>query len=98
MIGRKFGAAVAVLAAAALFACAAALRNEETPPSSAGAGNFAFVNVTVIPMDRAGALPGQTVLVSDGVIAAIGPSSTVRARAGDTVIDGRGKFLIPGLA
>ena len=87
-----------MLAAAALFACGAALKNGEGPPAAAPAAGFAFVDVTVIPMDREGALPGQTVLVSDGVIAAIGPASRVRARAGDTVIDGRGKFLIPGLA
>ena len=98
MIGKRSGAAVAMLAAAALFACGAALGTGEEPSASAAAGNFAFVDVTVIPMDRAGTLAGQTVLVSDGVIAAIGPSSRVRARSGDTVIDGRGKFLIPGLA
>src|SRR5687768_10989700 len=61
-------------------------------------GDYAFVNVTVIPMDRAGTLPNQTVLVRDGRIEAIGSSERLAARAGYTVIDGRGKFLIPGLA
>lgn len=98
MIGRRFGAAVAVLAAAALFACGAALRNGEAPPASAGSGSFAFVDVTVIPMDRTGVLEEQTVLVSDGVIHGIGPTSQFPAPTGYTVIDGRGKFLIPGLA
>lgn len=61
-------------------------------------GNYAFVNVTVIPMDRAGVLGNQTVLVRDGIIEAVGTSERLAARTGYTVIDGRGKFLIPGLA
>lgn len=61
-------------------------------------GDFAFVNVTVIPMDRAGVLADQTVFVSDGRIQAIGATLRMGSRAGYTVIDGRGKFLIPGLA
>ncbi|MGI8618980.1 MAG: amidohydrolase family protein [Gemmatimonadaceae bacterium] len=61
-------------------------------------GHYAFVNVTVIPMDRTGVLEGQTVLVSDGRITGIGPTSRFPARSSDAVIDGRGKFLIPGLA
>ena len=37
-------------------------------------------------------------LVRDGRIAAIGPSRSVRVPAGARRIDGRGKYLIPGLA
>jgi len=98
MIGKRFRAVVALVAATALLACGVASRNDKAPPASADGGSFAFVNVTVIPMDRAGALEGQTVLVSDGVISAIGPAARMRARSGDRVIDGRGKFLMPGLA
>ncbi|CAN5642723.1 amidohydrolase family protein [soil metagenome] len=100
MMRKQVGAAVAMLAVAAQFACGVALRNGDVPPASAAAniGDFAFVNVTVISMDRTGVLEEQTVLVSDGVIKGIGPTSQFPARIGDTVIDGRGKFLIPGLA
>ncbi|MGI9141308.1 MAG: amidohydrolase family protein [Gemmatimonadaceae bacterium] len=97
MIRSRLGAAVALLATAVL-ACGAALRSDELPPVSETNGNFAFVNVTVIPMDRAYVLEQQTVLVSDGLIQGIGPTTGFPARAGDTIIDGRGKFLIPGLA
>lgn len=97
MTGKKSGAAVAVLAAAALFACGAPVRTDVMPGSDES-GNFAFVNVTVIPMDRTGTLEGRTVLVSNGVISDVGPATRIRARPGDTVIDGRGKFLMPGLA
>lgn len=57
---------------------------------------IAFVNVTVVPMDRERVLTYQTVVVEDGVISAIGRD--VDLPAGTQVIDGRGKFLSPGLA
>ncbi len=59
---------------------------------------FAFVDVTVIPMNRQQELPHQTVLVQRGRVSAIGPSSRVPVPHGSHRIDGRGKFLIPGLA
>jgi len=58
----------------------------------------AFTDVTVIPMDRERAVPGQTVIVREGRIAQIGPASRVRVPEGATRIDGTGKFLMPGLA
>lgn len=58
----------------------------------------AFVDVAVIPMDRERVLSGQTVIVRDGRIAQIGPAKSVRIPAGAVRIDGRGKFLLPGLA
>ncbi len=44
-----------------------------------------------------GAVSGQTVIVRDGRIAEVGAASSVRIPAGANVIEGRGKFLIPGL-
>ncbi|GLC26874.1 amidohydrolase family protein [Roseisolibacter agri] len=38
-----------------------------------------------------------TVVVRDGRIAAAGPASSVRAPRGATVVDGRGRYLVPGL-
>lgn len=58
----------------------------------------AFVNVNVVPMDRERVLAGQTVLVRDGRIAAMGPTTTVKVPDGVTSVDATGKFLIPGLA
>jgi hypothetical protein len=43
-------------------------------------------------------LQKQTVLVQGGWITAIGPSGQVPVPAGATTIEGRGKYLIPGLA
>jgi imidazolonepropionase-like amidohydrolase len=59
---------------------------------------IAFTNVTVVPLDRAGALADQTVVVRGERIAAIGPSSKMQVPADATRIDGRGKFLMPGMA
>jgi imidazolonepropionase-like amidohydrolase len=58
----------------------------------------AFVNVTVIPMDRDASLGSHTVIVRGGRIAELGPSASVKVPEGVTRIDGAGKFLIPALA
>src|SRR5262245_30850044 len=57
----------------------------------------AFVDVRVIPMTNDGVLDHQTVIVRGTRIAEIGPSTQVRAPGGAVTIDGRGKYLIPGL-
>ena len=78
--------AVALLASLALPAASVAAEPEAT----------AFVHVNVVPMDRDCVLADQTVLIDKGVIAAIGHD--IRVPGGAVVIDGRGKFLSPGLA
>jgi len=59
-------------------------------------GVTAFVDVHVVPMDTEGVLAHQTVLVRDGRIAAVGPEVAVPADA--LRIEGRGRYLMPGLA
>jgi cytosine/adenosine deaminase-related metal-dependent hydrolase len=61
-------------------------------------GVTAFINVTVIPMDRERALPGHTVMVRGDRIVAVGPANRVRVPEGARRIEGAGRFLIPGLA
>jgi hypothetical protein len=68
------------------------------PPLKCADSVVAFVDVTLIPMDRERALPRQTVVVRGDRIVAIGPSDRVKVPAGGVKVDGRGKFLIPGLA
>jgi imidazolonepropionase-like amidohydrolase len=77
---------------------AAAVLFLSTPPPKRVDPVVAFVDVTVIPMDRERTIPRQTVVVRGGRIVAIGPISRVKAPAGAFRVDGRGKFLIPGLA
>ena len=57
----------------------------------------AFVNVNVVPMDSERVLEDQTVIVRDGAIEAIGSSDQVEAPAEALIVDGRGKYLMPGL-
>jgi hypothetical protein len=57
---------------------------------------LAFRGVSVIPMDREEVLANQTVIVENGRITYMGGPRA--APAGATVIDGRGKFLMPGIA
>ena len=58
----------------------------------------AFTNVNVVPMDADRVLADQTVVVRDGRIAEVGPAASVRVPAGARRVDGRGKYLMPGLA
>lgn len=93
----KLALVVAALAASAwpvpLLAQAAA--TSARPATTDSLKVTAFVGVTVIPMDAPGVRKAQTVLIRNGRITAIGPN--VQVPAGATRIDGRGKFLLPGL-
>jgi imidazolonepropionase-like amidohydrolase len=61
------------------------------------ARSTAITNVTVIDLRSGRSTGGQTVVVDGRRIAAVGASGTIRPPAGSLVVDGRGKFLIPGL-
>jgi imidazolonepropionase-like amidohydrolase len=58
----------------------------------------AFVNVNVVPMDAERVLTNQTVVVRGERIVEVGPASRVKVPAGALRVDGRGKYLMPGLA
>jgi len=58
----------------------------------------AFVDVNLVPMDSERVVEGQTVLVRDGVIEMIGTSDQVQVPDDALVVDGQGKYLMPGLA
>ncbi len=83
------GGVLALAALAALSGCTQAQAEPETT---------VFTNVTVLPMDRPGVLEDQTVVVVNGVITEVGPSSLVSAASGATLIDGSGHYLMPGLS
>ena len=64
----------------------------------AQSGPVAFVDVTVVPMNRDTVLTHQTVLIQDRRISALGPSKKIRIPKSVQAINGGGRFLIPGLA
>ena len=64
---------------------------------SRAAQAVAVTNVSVIDVAAARSRMGQTVVIADGRIAAVGRSRRVKLPDGAQVVDGTGKFLIPGL-
>jgi imidazolonepropionase-like amidohydrolase len=67
--------------------------------STARAGQDTVVirHITVLPMTTSQAVTGQTVVVCNGRIAALGPDEQVTVPRGATELDGTGRFMIPGL-
>jgi imidazolonepropionase-like amidohydrolase len=88
------------LGAFALAAFAAPLGADQGKPSRSALvpGVFAITDVTVIPMTGDTTLGGTTVVIRDGRIAEIGATRNVKVPSGARRVDGRGKYLIPGLA
>lgn len=77
----------------ALEAVAPNLATDQTAPVP-----VAFTNVNVVPMDSDRTLMNQTVLVERGRIVRMGAANNVAVPQGVTVVDGSGKYLMPGLA
>lgn len=77
---------------------ACAFGRAQVAKSNSGPNTFAFVGVSVVPMDRERVIENQTVIVRDGRIVEVGPAGKTKVPAGAAQIDGRGKFLMPGLA
>jgi imidazolonepropionase-like amidohydrolase len=60
--------------------------------------SLAFTNVSVVPMDSHRVLADHTVIVANGRITALGPASATPVPERAVRVDGRGKYLMPGLA
>jgi imidazolonepropionase-like amidohydrolase len=71
---------------------AAHARQPAAPPP------VAIVDVTVVPMTADTLLPHRTVLLRGDRVEHVDPAATARIPAGAVRIDGRGRFLMPGLA
>lgn len=57
-----------------------------------------FLDVHVVPMDREQVLEHQVVVTRGGRITAVGPLNRVGYESDAFIIDGRGRYLVPGLA
>jgi imidazolonepropionase-like amidohydrolase len=55
-------------------------------------------NVTVIPMDSERVLEGYTVVIENGRIADMGVSGEIEIPVDTHIVDGEGRYLIPGLS
>lgn len=63
----------------------------------ASVASTAFVNVNVVPMSSDIVVSGQTVIVENGVIAAIGGVDEMPVPNDAEVVDGTDRYLMPGL-
>lgn len=67
------------------------------PGSRPAPGVTAIENVRLIPLDRDGLIPGQTVLVQGDLILGVGPAGSLLVPENARRIDGAGRCLLPGL-
>lgn len=81
----------------ALAAAAVAAEAWTQEPLTLARPSIAFVNVSVVPMDSDRVLTNQTVIVQGERIAALGPTGRSAVPRGARRIEGRGKYLMPGL-
>jgi imidazolonepropionase-like amidohydrolase len=65
---------------------------QSAPPPAA----LVFFRVTVIDASRSAPLHDQTVVIQGNRIAAVGPRTSVEVPPGARVVEGQGKFLVPG--
>jgi len=61
-----------------------------------GAGTLALTNVTVIDVEDGHSRPAQTVIIEGGRILDVDDSARTQVPPGATVVDGGGRFLLPG--
>jgi hypothetical protein len=83
-----------ILIALGLSSCAGAAS------ASGSAHTLAIIDTTVVQPEKDAAhaaMPNATVLIRGDRIVAVGPSATTRVPADATRIDGKGRWLIPGM-
>ena len=56
-----------------------------------------ITNVTIVDVDKQQLMPAQTVTIAGDIISEIHASNQIKIPTGATVIDGSGKYLLPGL-
>ena len=76
---------------------AACSQGDGPEASTAEQATLAIEGVSVVPMDSERVFSDVTVLVGNGRVLAIGPSGEVSVPESATRVDGRGRYLIPGL-
>ena len=89
---RRRSILTSVLGALVVVALTAASGWQRQPP-----GSVALVDVTIIDVERGTRREHQTVLIRGDRILSVGPAGEVAPPGGSRVVEGAGKFLIPGL-
>jgi imidazolonepropionase-like amidohydrolase len=78
-------------------ACARPPAARSAQPTTGTRADLAITHVDVVAVTDGSIRSDQTVLISANRIAAVAPSRELTVPAGAQVIDGRGRYLIPGL-
>ncbi len=94
---RFFGCLALLLAVAVALFTVGVLWPLEAPPPPPGVEPFALRNVTVVDTEGEQDLANATVLVRDGRIEAVGLAAEIQLPEGIRLVEGQGRFLIPGL-
>ncbi len=81
----------------ALAALLAVTAHQSLAPESAPSRSLAFTHVNLVDLRTGSLAPESALVVRDGLIAAFGPHREVEIPAGSVTIDGRGRYLMPGL-
>jgi imidazolonepropionase-like amidohydrolase len=100
---------LSIVAVASLSACGGsgdgpAEAPSPAPPPEPPAGtplpreDIAFTGINVVSTDVASVLPNQTVITRDGRISATGAAADVDVPPDVRIIEGAGRYLVPGLA
>ncbi len=63
-----------------------------------GEGATVFTNINVVPMNNSEVLENQTVIIRNGKIEKISAAEEIKIGDGATLIDGKGKYLMPGIS
>ena len=69
-----------------------------SPPASPARATIAFTHVNLVPMTRDTVLEDMTVLIDGERIVGIGRANRLSVPPGTQVVEGRGRYLMPGLA
>ncbi len=86
-----------LLLTAMTWATVGARMREQTLGNEPAPSGYAITDVSVIDVEKGAVVADQTVVVTGERIAQVGPCARVAPPPGHTVIDGRGRFLMPGL-
>ncbi len=78
--------------------CAALAEPQQLPLEADADQTVAITHVNVLPMtDQADLLLDQTIIVTGGSIESVGPATDLDIPAGAVVLDGRGRYVMPGM-
>lgn len=80
-----------------LFSAASPARVFASPNVARDHKELEIWDVTIVDVEHGTLLPHRTVHVEDGTVTSVSASKGVPTKPGADVLDGRGKFLIPGL-